>query len=290
MLPDSVGASGVKTTKKTDQAEMQVSFMGLTGQSSALPVFFTELEINRTREKDYALKQFYDLFNHRAISFFYRAWEKYRLPMSYERVKLENKVNSDPVTDSLHSLMGISGQSLQKQLQLDTEDMLFYAGFFSTPSRSASALSASLSEILDVPVTVNQFKGEWMPLLEEDRMRLPLFPMSGQNNCLGVDSVIGNEVFTVEGKFQLEIGPLNLRQFESLQPGTRGENALKKFTRLFVGDSFQFELKFMLQDEAITPWELDDKEHLLPGLGINTWLMPEHIEDATREIVIEVSH
>jgi len=64
------------SSDKSDQVEMQVSFMGLTGQASVLPVHFTELEINRIRDKDFALKQFYDLFNHRSISFFYPAWEK----------------------------------------------------------------------------------------------------------------------------------------------------------------------------------------------------------------------
>jgi len=49
--------------------------------------------------------------------------------------------------------------------------MLFYAGFFASPNRSASSLSASLSDILNIPVEVNQFKGEWVSLLEEDRMR-----------------------------------------------------------------------------------------------------------------------
>ena len=274
---------------ETAQAEMQVSFMGLTGQSSVLPVHFTELEIVRVRDKDFALKQFYDLFNHRAISFFYRAWEKYRLPMSYERSKLQGQNHCDPVTANLQSLVGIAGGALQRQLQIDAEDMLYYAGFFATPNRSASALSAALTEILDVPVVVNQFKGEWMSLLEEDRMRLSVFPLKGQNNCLGVDTVIGSEVFTVEGKFQLEIGPLNCKQFESLQPGSKGQEALKRFTRLFVGDSFQFELKYVLKNDAITAWELDDSKHSIPRLGLNTWLLPEDLNDAVREIIIDVN-
>lgn len=277
-----------KQNQSLVQAEMQVSFMGLTGQSSVLPVYFTELEINRIREKDYALKQFYDLFNHRSISFFYRAWEKYRLPFSYERKKLEAKANTDVITTGLESLLGINGKCLQRALPVNSEDLIFYAGFFSSPSRSASSLEAALSEILDVPVNVNQFKGEWMPLLEEDRLQLPTFPLSGKNNCLGVDTVIGDEVFTVEGKFQLALGPLNRKQFESLQPGTQGLKALKDFTRLFVGDSFQFELKYILKDEAIIAWDLDEVNHSLPRLGLNTWLLPENIEDAKREIVVSI--
>ncbi len=278
-----------KISSKSDAStEMQVSFMGLTGQSSVLPVHFTELEISRTRDKDFALKQFYDLFNHRAISFFYRAWEKYRLPFTYERLKLQDQQAVDPITASLHSVIGIGGPALQKQLSINAEDMLFYAGFFSTPNRSAISLGAALSDILQMPVEVNQFKGEWVSLLEEDRMRLPVFPLKGQNNCLGVDTVIGDEVFTVEGKFQLEIGPLNHKQFESLKPGSQGQEALKRFTRLFVGDSFQFELKFLLEDDAISNWELTEKNNSYPGLGLNTWLLGNGEKEPTREIIIDV--
>jgi len=282
------------TEAASNQAHMQVCFMGLTGQSSILPVHFTELEINRIRDKDFALKSFYDLFNHRAISFFYRAWEKYQLPFAYERSKIDNPACSDPITTALHSIVGVGGDVMQKQLQLDAEDMLFYAGFFATPNRSASSLGNALTDILNIPVKVNQFKGEWVALLDEDRMQLPVFPLSGKNNCLGVDSVIGNEVFTVEGKFQLEIGPLNRNQFRSLQPNSQGQAALKHFTRLFVGGSFQFELKYILEDDAISHWILAENQYDGPALGVNTWLLGDGMEsksgELAREIIIDVVH
>jgi len=287
-------AKGKVADSKPDSVDMQVSFMGLTGQSSVLPVHFTELEISRTRDKDFALKQFYDLFNHRAISFFYRGWEKYRLPFVYERSKLESPHSVDPITANVHALIGIEGSTLQRQLETNAEDMLFYAGFFASPNRSAFSLSAALSDILAIPVVVNQFKGEWVSLLEEDRMQLPVFPLKGKNNCLGVDTVIGDEVFTVEGKFQLEIGPLNREQFESLQSGSRGQAALKRFTRFFVGDSFKFELKYVLEDDAISVWQLNETDRHLPRLGLNTWLLRDNLANepgnVTREIIVDVTH
>ena len=44
-----------------------------------MPRHYTELLLQRIREKDFSLRDFLDLFNHRLTSLFYRAWEKYSL-------------------------------------------------------------------------------------------------------------------------------------------------------------------------------------------------------------------
>src|SRR5690606_8343348 len=57
---------------------MRVNFMGLIGPMGVLPHHYTLLASERSRTKDSAYGEFLDLFHHRLISLFYRAWEKSR--------------------------------------------------------------------------------------------------------------------------------------------------------------------------------------------------------------------
>ena len=54
---------------------MVINFMGLVGPSGVLPLYYTELIVERIRQKDRAMLNFLDIFHHRMTSLFYQAWE-----------------------------------------------------------------------------------------------------------------------------------------------------------------------------------------------------------------------
>ena len=65
--------------------EMFINFMGMVGMSGVMPLPYTELIATRARYKDFSMWAFLDMFTHRMVSMFFRAWEKYRFPIGYER-------------------------------------------------------------------------------------------------------------------------------------------------------------------------------------------------------------
>ena len=58
--------------------KMTVNFLGLATPNSfgSLPTPYVEEIRFQERENNFAMRDFLDLFNHRLISFFYRAWER----------------------------------------------------------------------------------------------------------------------------------------------------------------------------------------------------------------------
>ncbi len=75
---------------------MTVTFFGLTGTQGVLPLWYTEWMIARRVAKDDTYAAFLDLFNHRLISLFYRAWEKHK-PAGSLRTRRGPAARSRPV-------------------------------------------------------------------------------------------------------------------------------------------------------------------------------------------------
>ncbi len=236
--------------------QMRVNFLGLTGPMGVLPTHYTELQMLRVREKDTALRDFFDVLNHRTISLFYRAWEKYRLPSSFESHHIPGAPpgNTDPISRTLQGLIGHLADRQQASLYFPLEHLLYYTGLFSGGRRSAAALEMLLGEYFDIPIRVEQFRGQWWPLSANDQVRLPhAWEAEGKNNCLGVDTVIGEEAFSVDAGVQVILGPLSRQQFADICPGGARIKALYQLAQLFAGPTFEFSLCYEVDKEAVPP-------------------------------------
>ncbi|HVS40410.1 MAG TPA: type VI secretion system baseplate subunit TssG [Gemmataceae bacterium] len=240
--------AGLRQRDDGGPPEMTVSFLGLTGPSGALPHHFTTLLLRRARDKDFSLREFLDLFNHRLASVFHRAWEKYRLPAAYERAALDDSGDeTDPITQALYCIVGLGAPGLRERRQVDDEAFLFYGGHFSRDARPASALEEILEDYFRFPVRVQQFEGRWLPLEPEDRSYLaPPDEGMGLNCRLGEDFIVGERVWDAQSKFRLRIGPLTFAQFRTLLPDGDGLRPLCELTRSYAGPEFSFDVQAVL--------------------------------------------
>jgi len=245
------------------QPLMRVNFMGLTGPMGLLPLYYSALIRERVRAHDTSLRDFFDIFNHRAISLFYRAWEKYRFMIAYERG------GEDRFSHHLFDLIGMGTPGLDGRLPIPDDALLFYTGLLSPLARSATALRQLLEDYFDVPVEVEQFVGAWHALSPDSQCH---FSESGAHSeQLGVGAVVGDEVWDQQSGVRIRLGPLTLGQYLEFLPGGAAHEPLRVLTRVFAGDTIDFEVQLVLRREDAPPCKLGEEGAAMPRLGWLTW-------------------
>ena len=274
-------------TSGDKRTNLEVSFMGLTGPTGVLPDHYSELVIEQHRERNEALRDFFDIFNHRSISFFYRAWSKYRLVLNAEMSGgMNHKI--DPVTQSISSLMGIDLDRLKNVANLDGRSLLYFAGHFIAQTRNSSSFSSLLTDYLGMPVEVKQFCGEWLDMEVDDRVQLPNVFGQAQNNVLGQDFVIGEKVFCVENRFEVIVGPMRRGEAENIRPGSQRQKSLCALIDLYAGPTYQYDIRYLLRGGYRPKWQTDERQSGM-SLGWNTWLPQQGQSPEQDDILITYS-
>ena len=268
--------------------EMTVSFMGLTGPAGVLPTHYTSALIERAhaRYKDRSMLEFFDLFNHRTISLFYRAWEKYRFPYAYERNHLlEHNDEGDLFTFCLYSLCGLGADGLRNRQSFNDELILFYGGHFAHRPRSAIGLKQLLNDHLNCDVDIIEFCGQWLYLDEDNQSMMPSrrHP-DGRNLSLGESTVVGSRVWDVQSRFRLRLGPLTRDEFDRFIPGSPDLTRVSELVRLYVGPEFDFDIQLVLRKEDVPSVSLGGGSRL----GWDTWMQSDEPESDVDDAVFRV--
>lgn len=266
------------TGQEDGPAEMVVAFMGLTGPLGVLPRHYTELVIEGKREKEPALSAFLDMFNHRLISLFYRAWEKYRLEVAFE------KGERDHFSRYLMSLIGLGTPGLQNRLSLNDKALLPYTGMIAQQPRSVCALESLLQNFFGLCIEIQQFGGQWFKLDESSRSTLG---QKGRNNRLGVSTVIGEKVWDRQAKFTVRIGAMGYAKFVDFLPQGKAYRAANELVRLFAGQEFDFALQLVLKKEEVPECQLGGDEQSAPKLGWSTWLMSQPPDRDVDDVLLD---
>jgi len=245
-------------------ARMLVNFMGLTGPMGVLPHPYSDLVSERLRAKDDSLRDFFNIFNHRAISFLYRAWEKYRFPVTYA---LESE---DLFTHYLLDLIGLGTAGLQERQRVPDEVLLRFASLFGKQVRSAAALETILAGYFEVPVEVEQFIGAWYRLDVDGQCSMGDENHGSQQ--LGLGAVVGDEVWSPQSRVRIKLGPLSLERYGDFLPEGSAYAPLRAITTFFSNGEFEFELQLILKREEVPRFQIGAEGEQGPRLGWVSWL------------------
>ncbi len=221
-------------------AELDVAFLGFVGPVGTLPQHYTATAIERLQLRDPTLRDWLDLFHHRILSLFYRAWCKYRFPFGAERERREHG-RDDVATRALRSLVGLGSAGLVGRLPIADDSLLYEGGHLGRRVRTAEGLARAVADLFGVPARVEEFVGRWLTIPVDERCRLPRAREApGLQVQLGRGATLGARVWDVQSKLRLHLGPLSLAAHERLRPGGDEHAALVSFTQFHLGTEFDF--------------------------------------------------
>jgi len=252
------------------QMSMTVEFMGLCAAISVMPAPYTEFLIARAREKDHAMEDFLNIFNHRMISFFYRGWEKYRFFIEYE------KSGEDRLSDRLLDLLGLGTEGLRGRGGIPDDAYLNYVALLARHVRSASSLQQILEDYFGVQVRIQQFAGAWRKLNPENQTCFTGF--GGASERLGVGVVAGDEVWDHHGRIRISLGPMRFKQYLKFLPGQDAYHELVAWLKFYSNGSYETEVQLVLAREDAPPCELGSGGEKRPQLGLVSWLKTKPLD------------
>lgn len=240
---------------------LQVRFFGLLGPNGPLPLHLTELARERLLHAGDATRaSFLDIFHHRFLALFYRAWAQAQPTVSLDRPR------EDRFASYTGALCGLGDPTLCERDALPDFARLFYSGLLARQVKNGDGLVALLAGYFRVEVALEPFVGHWMTLPRGERTRLGMRAARGQ--ALGAGAVVGARVWDRQHKFRLVLGPMDLARYESFLAGGAAQPKLLAWVRHYLGYELDWDARLILAREQVPP--------TCPGrcgrLGWTTWL------------------
>jgi type VI secretion system protein ImpH len=240
--------------------KMWVRFFGLFGPNGPLPPHLTEYAHERQLNYgDRTLAAFANVFHHRLISFFYRAWADNQKSVDLDRP------NDQRFAMFLGSFLGIGMESLQGRDPVQDWAKLYFAGRLACQTRNAEGLEAILGAYFEVPSQVEPFAGRWIDLPADCICRLG---GPEESTSLGLSTIVGSSFWECQLSFRIRLGPMKLADYERLLPGGGAFERLRCWVANYCGWHYLWDAQLVLLLQEVPDICLGKSGRL----GWTTWL------------------
>ncbi|HEX7815916.1 type VI secretion system baseplate subunit TssG [Dyella sp.] len=247
---------------------MKVNFIGLTGPSGELPRHYTEWLVAQMKARDTASRDFLDLFNHRLIALFWRAWARHRIDVSEE---LDSDVRGQTLLRHIYDIIGLGTPALYARVSgphahgLPARALGYYSGLVAQKPRGVGTLAQIAGDVVGAHVSVLGCHGTWQKIPLRDRTRL-----GAVNHRIGAGVVLGSQFWDRQMTIRMRIGPLSGRRFDQLLPQGELLEAVVELLRFLAGQALDLDIQLLLHASDVPGARLGGAKPA--RLGWNSWL------------------
>ena len=259
-----------------DKVNVQLFGLGVWGAQGAMPLHLSELAWSRSEQHDHGLQDFVDIFHHRALSLFWRAWF-----ISQDTASLD-RPEDETFAFYVASLIGMDPAELRTG-PLPLHARLASSVHLIRESRNPEGLEGALRYYFGIPVSLEEFAPHWIRFSREETSIL------GAPECamlLGDGAVLGETVQDRQHKFRLILGPLTLEQYVRFSPWGADLPVLCEWVRNFVGYEFAWDVQLILHADEVPPSTLEGSHQL----GYASWLKHEAATEPVSGMSFEPEH
>jgi type VI secretion system protein ImpH len=252
---------------------------GLFGPNGPLPLCLTEYARERIlHHGDLTFAAFCNVFHHRLLSFFFRAWADAQKTVDFDRLEDQNW------SQFVGSLIGLGMDSLLKREddKVPPRAKLYFAGRLVHQARNAEGLEAIIQDFFGVRTEVWSFVGRWLNVPEGSVCKLGDSPATG---ALGASIIVGSRVWNCQLHFRLRLGPMKFSEFERLLPLGASFRRLCDWIRLYAGDQLSWDVKLVLAKAEVPTIQMGKAGRL----GWTTWLKTKPFEHDAEDLVLQPS-
>lgn len=215
---------------RSGRPRLGVRFLGLWGPQGPLPTHLTEFARERQlNHGDPTLVRFADVFHHRLLMLFYRAWRQAQPAASRDH----------PARDRfgvyVGALFGQGAPAWFARTEIADESKRHFAAHLARSVRNPEGLEDILASYFGVPVRVECFALRWMELPASQRSMLGARDGAA---TLGAGAVLGRRVLDAQHHFAVHLGPMALADYERLLPGGGWHRRLIEWVREYASEEY----------------------------------------------------
>jgi type VI secretion system protein ImpH len=294
-----------------DPPKLFVHFFGLFGPNGPLPFHLTEYARRRemgqkdvaaealdqtgnpkqakdvvdlpSSRKDFTFSAFCDVFHHRFISLFFRAWACHQQTVDFDRPEDRR------FPFYLGSFFGLANEAdVHGRFQplpdvLPLWPKLYYTGWLASATRPVEGLQKILQDYFHLPAEVHPFHGRWYDLPEASQCRLGESPATGS---LGSTAIAGTRTWQRQFAFRIRFGPMDAANLGRMLPGGNSHQHLKSWVLHYVGAQYFAEVQLVVLAAEVPPIRLGT----LGRLGMDSWLQSAPFRRDADDVVFDLDH
>lgn len=271
-------SSTIKRVEKDDETgalNIFNQFFGLWGANGPMPHELTQYVLDQKRDHDDStLADFADVFHHRLLSFFFKAWANSQKAVDYDRPE------DAQFPRFINSFFGAGTENFRKRDSIPDQAKTFYSGHLSSATQHQSGLQAILEDFFGIKTQIKTFVGQWITLPEDCCHRLDESESTG---FLGQNIIVGETYWDCQLKFRIIMGPMGEEDYERILPGGKSYQMLKDWVGLYTNQVMFWDLQLILKAKEAQPVELGESG----DLGWNVWLMSEPLKEDSGDLIID---